>query len=162
MASSPHQPNHKAKYPLQPKYPGPDLLQQNWHPRWSRKRLAFPNTCLHTNLHCHLIWPPDETPNTASCCHQAQSTLGSHNTTRQKKKGCDIAYYPLNSLWSSPNIKLPSIGSLNSTSRIHWQLWFSHPFVAAFIPLSPWAASSLKSHQNCIIRLTHLLWYVIL
>ena len=129
--------------------------------------LAQEKTCLsedihlHTNLHCHLLKVVITNLTTRwnsqypKLLLSSQSTLGPHNTTIQKK-GHDLAYYPLNTaLWSSPTMKLPSIGSLDSTSWIHWQLWFSQPFVAAFVSFSPCAASSLKSHQNCVRRLTH-------
>ena len=170
MASSPHHPNHKAKYPLQPKYPGPDLLLPSkigTHAGPGKDLLIQTHVFVQTSIATSSklssqIWPPDETPNTPSCCHQAQSTLGSHNTTRQKKRLRHCLLSIKHCIVIITHHQAAINRSLDSTSWIHWQLWFSQPFVAAFIPLSPWAASSLKSHQNCVIRLAHLLCYVIL
>ena len=153
MASSPHQPNHKAKYPLQPKYPGPDLLLPSkigTHAGPGKDLLIQTHVFIQTSIATSSklssqIWPPDETPNTPSCCHQAQSTLGSHNPTRQKKKGCDIAYYPLNTaLWSSPTIKLPSIGA----SIAHHKYIGSYDFLSPLLPLSSRFLHMLPHHLS--------------
>ena len=63
MASSPHHPNHKAKYPLQPKYPGPDLL-----PRSKIGTHAGPGKDLLIQTHLSSYKPPLPPPQ--SCHHK--------------------------------------------------------------------------------------------